>query len=645
MYHQQINLVQLKVEVERIVGKTGSGANIQYEVKWVGSDSSENTWHRVSDLSNAMDLVQQYEDSVNGLAATQSGVIHMVYSAIGSETLNGNEVMSGQAYEEQVELVNAVVKAISEIEENRFTPTTFKEAIKSADADKWMAAMQKEIDSCESKLTWIKVKKEDLPRGTNILKCKWVFKLKTDENDVVTEHKARLTPKGFMQKEGVDYFEVFARTGMYKTMRLGLCLAAKWNYELDQMDVPSAFLWADVEEDIYMEMPDGFKENDFVLKLLKALYGLKQAPRNWYMLVSAFIKSVEKMGFNACVSDPCLFYRRSASGRLIFLFLFVDDFQGGYHEEDKQEWNGYKQMLMEEFNTKDMGPSTWILGMRISRDRAAGTIKLDQELYVTKALAKFGLTDCKTYNTPAVSGSESVSDEDGAGEAVDRVKYMEMVGTLLYAAISTRPDIAHAVHKLTRNMQSPVKRNMIAAERVFRYLASTKSYGLVFGTHGSEFVQETTSVSAYADADWGNDKKDRKSITGWVTKVDGDVISWASKKQPTVAQSTCEAELYAEAAAINEVLWLRGILSELGIQVNESSVIHGDNKSTISITENGVKTERTKHVDVKYHFVTEQVEKGVVQMKWVASEDQQADIFTKSLAAPAFIKFRDALMV
>lgn len=223
----------------------------------------------------------------------------------------------------------------------------------------------------------------DLPRGVNILPCKWVFKIKNNETGAVTDLKARITPKGFRQKEGKDFFEVYARTGMYKSMRLGLSLAAKWDHELDQLDVPTAFLNADVDEDIYMEIPEGFRDGKegMVCKLQKALYGLKQSPRNWYLLVSKFI--MDELGFRSSVSDPCLFFRRSDSGRLMLLFLFVDDFQVSYHKEDKAQWDSLKSKLVARFNTKDMGESTWILGMRIVRNRVARTVTLDQELYTS----------------------------------------------------------------------------------------------------------------------------------------------------------------------------------------------------------------------------------------------------------------------
>jgi transposase InsO family protein len=553
--------------------------------------------------------------------------------------------------EQSGDLVSAVSSGVALLD--RQTPENFREARESPDAARWMAAMEKEMEACADKRVWVEVKRADLPRGANILPVKWVFKIKTDETGAVTEHKARITPKGFRQKEGRDYFEVYARTGMYKSMRLGLSLAAKWDHELDQLDVPTAFLNADVDEDIYMEIPDGFRDGkeDAVCKLQKALYGLKQSPRNWYLLVSKFI--VDELGFRASVSDPCLFFRRSGSGRLMLLFLFVDDFQVSYHREDKAEWDVLKSQLVARFNTKDMGQSTWILGMRIVRNRVARTVTLDQELYVTKALEKYGLVECKVAETPEAVGASSQQLNEEPLSPAEHQRYMEIVGTLMYAAISTRPDTAHAVHYLASHMLAPTQLHMAAAERVLRYLAGTKAVGLVFGSRNGAAAmgdsrghgeRQQLDVCAFADADWANNRNDRKSITGWVAKLNGDPISWSSKKQRTVALSTCEAELYAEAAAIQEVLWLRGLMKELRLQSNTGSVVHGDNQSAIAVTKNGIRSDRTKHVDIKYHFVTESVEQGEVQLKWVPTKEQQADIFTKALAAPVFLQFRRQLM-
>jgi len=547
------------------------------------------------------------------------------------------------------EIICAVAAGLAQLETK--TPNTWREAMKSEEAPKWKAAADKEMAGCEQMKVWKLVPRSSVPKCQSIITCKWVFKIKTDSSGAVDVYKARITPKGFLQREGVNFFETFAATGKYKSLRLGLMITAACGHNLEQMDVPQAFLNADVDEEIYMELPEGYREGreHLVCLLEKALYGLRQAPRNWYLLISKFV--CEILGYKATVSDPCLFFKRSNSGRLMLLFLFVDDFQTSYHPEDKAEWDALKSKLVDRFKTKDLGASTWILGMRISRDLKARTITLDQELYVTKALERQGMQECRPVSSPGVPGGSSAVEEEAAGSGiVDRQLYQEMVGTLMYSAVTCRPDIAHAVQQLAQAMQAPTQQHMVAAKRVFRYLAGTKDVGLVFGSR-SDKVFDTRGrndfrldVCAFADADWANDKADRKSITGWVAKVNGDPISWASKKQRTVAQSTCEAELYAEAAAIQEVLWLRGLLHELGLHVQTGSLVYGDNQSTIAISKNGIKGERTKHVDVKYHFITETVESGKVQLKWIPTTEQQADIFTKALAAPVFEHLRKALM-
>jgi len=523
-------------------------------------------------------------------------------------------------------------------------PQTYKEAMTSSEAAQWLPSMQREIASCEEQATWQLVKRAELPAGTNVLPVKWVFKKKTDENGALTVYKSRITPKGFRQKQGVDYHEVFASTGKYKTLRVMLSLAARRDMRLVQMDVPSAFVRADLEEEVFMEMPPGFEQPGMVCKLLKSLYGLKQSPRNWYKLLSSFIAN--ELGWTACVSDPCLFWRRSASGKLMLLFVFVDDMQAAYEQSDEAEWLATQQQLVARFETKVLGDSRWMLGMRITRDPATRTIQLDQELYVTKALERYGLAQCKHARTPASSSHGAPDDErydcDGGGGATDAQLYMEKVGTLLYAAISTRPDIGYAVHQLTRHMQAPLRRHMVAADRVLRYLAGTRTLGLRFGSPSTE--HSSAQVSAFADADWGGDKVDRKSTTGWIARIDGDVVSWASKKQSAVALSTCEAELYAEAAAMQETQWLRGLLQELGLSDGSPALIYGDNQSAIAVTQNGVRSERTKHIDIRFHFVTDMVERGSAQLQWVPTQQQQADILTKALGEQQFVELRNKLM-
>jgi hypothetical protein len=646
---------QQEYVVESIVGRRKKNGRTEYKVHWAGYDSSEDTWEpesEVNSLAAVEDWLAQQPQSRrsqrhNPAAAVDFSdddaaepQVHMAMSALRSLQLP-EERLAPEI------VMTAVAAGIAALEHQ--TPQTYRQAMASPDAAKWRAALDKEMRSCTEQQVWKLVRRDELPRGANVLPCKEVFKIKLDEHGNVAEHKARFTPKGFRQKHGVDFFETFARTGQYKTLRVALSLVAKWDHEVAQFDVPTAFLNAVVDEDIYMELPEGYEQAGMVCKLQKSLYGLKQAPRNWDKLVHTFITS--DMAFKATVSDPSLYFKRSRSGRLMMIYRFVDDMQGSYHADDAAEFQQSVKLLQDRFRIKQLQTATWMLGMRITRDRKTRTITLSQELYLTKALEKFGLHECRIVSTPEAVGAVH-DDHPGLDHAADVQRYMEITGTLMYAAISTRPDIAHAVHYLASNMQSPTQRHMHAAERVLRYLAGTKDVGLVFGSRNGDVVgdsrgrkaQVQVDVCAFADADWANDKGDRRSISGWVAKLNGDPVSWSSKKQRVVALSTCEAELYAESAAIQEVLWLRGLMEELGLHTQTGSTVYGDNQSAIAVSQNGVKGERTKHVDVKYHFVTETVERGAVKLRWVPTTQQQADIFTKALAAPVFLLLRQQLM-
>lgn len=650
--------------VESIVGKRKRNGRLEFKVRWAGCSAEEDSWEpesAVNDLA-AMDVWEARQPLLRRSARNGGAMNAEERRDVDGSNLDSADeappqvqmamcaLRNLQLSDEQPEqgaLMSAVAAGIAALEQH--TPQTYRQAMASPDAAKWKAALDKEMRSCREQQVWTLVRRDTLPKGTNILPCKEVFKIKLDEHGAIVEHKARFTPKGFRQKHGVDFFDTFARTGQYKTLRVALSLVAKWDHELAQFDVPTAFLNAAVHEDIYMELPEGYEQPGMVCKLQKSLYGLKQAPRNWDKLVHAFITS--DMAFKATVSDPSLYYKRSRSGRLMMIYRFVDDMQGSHHADDTMEFEQNVALLQKRFNIKQLKTATWMLGMRITRNRAARTITLDQELYISKALEKFGLQQCRIVSTPEAIGA-ALDTHPSLEPPGDRQRYMEMTGTLMYAAISTRPDIAHAVHYLASHMQAPTQRHMQAAERVLRYLAGTKEVGLVFGSRNGPTVgdsrgrraQVQVDVCAFADADWANDRGDRRSVSGWVAKLNGDPISWSSKKQRVVALSTCEAELYAESAAIQEVLWLRGLMEELGLHTQTGSIVYGDNQSAIAVSENGVKGERTKHVDVKYHFVTETVERGEIKLRWVPTTQQQADIFTKALAAPVFLSLRKQLM-
>lgn len=555
----------------------------------------------------------------------------------------------------RMELICSIASGTALLEQQ--TPRTYKEAVTCEHAKKWIESMKVEWETLEGEGVWDYVKRDSLPHCTNILPSKFVFKVKLKDNGDIEKFKSRLVAGGHRQKHGIDFNEVYSSTGKYKTMRIMMSLAAKFDYDLHQMDVPSAFVKGSLpeEDEVYMEIPDGFREGHAgeVLKLKKGLYGLHQSGRIWWLLVSGFLTN--KMGFKQSVSDPNYFYKTSKTGRLMTIFLFVDDFQASTAREDRSEWDEYLNMLKQEFNIKYLGEPKWLLGMKISRDRKRGLIKLDQELYVTKSLERFGLSECRTADTPEEVGAKKGAKFPSSDDDVlcDRNQYMEKVGTAIYAAISTRPDIAHAVYQCAKKMQKPTEQDMKSIDRVFRYLAGTRTFGLIFGSRNGVVNNFDVGMCAYSDADWGS-SDDRKSLTGWVAKLNGDPISWSCKKQSVVAQSTCEAELYAEAAAVNEMLWLTDLIGELGIPVagdtrlngkeDSGVIVYCDNQSTIKVSKNGIKADRTKHVDIKYHFITDVINEKKVALKWIPTDKQQADIFTKALNKEAFIRHRNTLM-
>jgi len=513
-------------------------------------------------------------------------------------------------------------------------------------SSEWLKAAQKEYDTADGMGTWKLIPRTSLPAGSNVITVKWVFKRKHDALGIPTEFKARITPHGYKQVDGVDYFDTYAQVGMYKTLRVLLTLTALYDLELEQLDVPSAFLNAPLDEDIYMEIPEGFEQVGMVMKLQKALYGLKQGPRCWWLMISEFI--VGTMKYQKCISDACFFYKKSRTKKMMYLYLFVDDFQTAYHIDDADEWYELKQKLINEYDTKDLGVSVWMLGMRITRDRVNRSITLDQETYVTKSLERFGMNEVRVVSTPEQIGvSESIAPDGALDRTSDEIKqeYMRIVGTLLYASTSTRLDIAHAVNKLSCHIQSPTVRDMNAAKRVLRYLSGHRSIGLKFGGKGKSTTELSLEIEAYSDADWANDRADRKSISGWIVKLCGSPVNWSSKKQKVVALSTCEAELYALCAAAQEVLWLRGLLMEMGLLYVSPSTIWCDNQSTVVISKNGIKTERTKHIDTKYYFIVDKIAEDVLLPEWISTIDQHADILTKPLSREIFVRLRNQLMV
>ena len=443
--------------------------------------------------------------------------------------------------------------------------------------------------------------------------------------------------KGYAQKEGIDFNEIFSPVVRLTTIRVVLAMCATFDLHLDQLDVKTAFLHGELEEEIYMLQPEGFEEKgkeNLVCKLKKSLYGLKQAPRCWYKRFDSFIIS---LGYNRLGSDYCSYYKRfEGDTDFIILLLYVDDMLVSSPNKDRVQ--ELKAQLAREFDMKDLGPANKILGMQIHRDRRNRKIWLSQKNYLKKILRRFNMQDCKPISTPLPINHKLSSGMSPSSEAermeMSRVPYASAVGSLMFAMICTRPDIAQAVGAVSRFMADPGKEHWSMVKRILRYIKVTSNVALCYG--GSEFT-----VKGYVDSDFAGDLDKRKSTTGYVFTLAGGAVSWVSKLQTVVALSTTEAEYMAATQACKEAIWIQRLLEELGHK-QEKITLFCDSQSALHLARNPAFHSRTKHIGVQYHFVREVVEKGNVDMKKIHTKDNLADALTKPINVEKYIWCRSS---
>ena len=515
-------------------------------------------------------------------------------------------------------------------------PSTYREAVQCSEVDKWKKAMDEEMQSLRKNETW---ELAQLPKNKKAIGCKWVFTKKEGfPNKEDVRYKARLVAKGYAQKEGIDYNEVFSPVVKHSSIRILLALVAQLDLELVQMDVKTAFLHGDLEEEIYMTQPDGFKvagKENWACKLNKSLYGLKQSPRQWYKRFDQFMIGQE---YTRSKFDNCVYFRRLQDGSFIYLLLYVDDML--IASKSKVEIEKLKTQLSSEFEMKDLGEAKKILGMEISRDRGKGKVCLTQKQYLMKVLQRFGVSEqSKPVSTPLaphfkLSASLSPS-TDEEREYMSRVPYSNAVGSLMYAMVCTRPDISQAVGVVSRYMHDPGKGHWQAVKWILRYLLKTVDFGLVFQKEDSlgQFA------IGYVDSDYAGDLDKRRSTTGYVFTLARAPVSWKSTLQSTVALSTTEAEYMALTEAVKEAIWLQGLLVELGVG-QKNIAIYSDSQSAIHLAKNPVFHVRTKHIDVRYHFVREILSEGSILLQKIGTADNPADMMTKVVTA---IKFNHCL--
>ncbi|CAM6121348.1 unnamed protein product [Calypogeia fissa] len=411
------------------------------------------------------------------------------------------------------------------------------------------------------------------------------------------------------------------------------------------MDVITAFLHGLVDVEIYMAQPEGFitkEAGHMVGLLLRSLYGLKQSPRQWNKQFDSFMLS---KGFTCSDFDSCIYMKEVenfTSFGYIVLALYVNDML--IAAENKSNIAHLKAMLSKEFSMKDLGQAKKILGMEIHRDREKRQLWLSQRQYVEKMLAKYGMENAKPVSTPLAShfklSQKDYPSTESERIAMQSIPYDSVVGSLMYAMTCTRPGIAHAVSVVSRVMANPGKPHWEAVKWILRYLRGTLDYGILFDGR----TNSTLELGGYVDSDYAENLDNRKSTTGDVFMLGGGCISWKLVNQSCVALSTTEAEYMAACEATKELIWLQRLVHDLGLSQERPELLC-DSQSALHLAKNRVFHARTKHIDIRYHFIREALEKKQIFLEKVASEDNAAYMLTKVLSSGGYLHCVDLLNV
>ncbi|GJW11633.1 retrovirus-related pol polyprotein from transposon TNT 1-94 [Tanacetum coccineum] len=489
-------------------------------------------------------------------------------------------------------------------------PKNYKDALTQAC---WIEAMQEELHEFERLEVWELVPPPD---KAFVITLKWIYKVKLDELGGILKNKARLVARGYRQEEGIDFEESFAPVARLEAIRIFLAFAAHMNMVVYQMDVKTAFLNGNLREEVYVSQPDGFVDPDkpnYVYKLKKALYGLKQAPRAWYDMLSSFLISND---FSKGSVDPTLFIRREGK-ELLLVQIYVDDII--FAASTPELCDLFAKIMCSKFKMSMMGKISFFLGLQISQSPRG--IFINQSKYALESLKKYGFESCDPVDTPMVEKSKL--DEDKEGKAVDPSHYRGMIGTLLYLTAS-RPDLQFAICMCARYQARPTEKHLNAVKRIFRYLKGTVHRGLWYPKDSS------IALTAFADADHADCQDTRRITSGSIQLLGDRLVSWSSKRQKSAAISSTEAEYIALSGCCAQVLWMRSQLTDYGFGFNKIPM-YCDNKSAIALCCNNVQHSRSKHIDIRFHFIKEHVENGVIELYFVNTEYQLADIFTKAL--------------
>jgi hypothetical protein len=506
-------------------------------------------------------------------------------------------------------------------------PAYYQDATSDPESDKWLEAMNTEMQSMYENQVWDLV---DLPPHSKTVGSKWVFKKKTDMDGNVHTFKARLVAKGFTQTHGIDYDETFSPVAMIKSIRILIAIAAYYDYEIWQMDVKTAFLNGHLSEDVYMVQPEGFvdpKHPNKVCKLKRSIYGLKQASRSWNL---RFDEKIKEFGFIKSEDDACV-YKKASGSVVAFLVLYVDDIL--LIGNDIPTLQGIKSWLGKCFSMKDLGEAAYILGIKIYRDRSRRLIGLSQSAYINKILKRFKMENSKRGFLPVAQGTVLSKTQSPSTkkelERMSEIPYASAIGSIMYAMLCTRPDVSYALSMTSRYQQNPGDSHWMAVKNILKYLRRTKDMFLIYGG-----LEEDLCVKCYTDASFQTDRDDSRSQSGYVFVLNGGAIAWKSSKQSVVAQSTTESEYIAASEAGQEAAWMKKFISDLGVMpsIQDPIEIFCDNEGAIAQAKEPRSHHNTKHILRRFHYIRDIVDRGDVCIRKVHTNQNLADPFTKPLA-------------
>lgn len=487
---------------------------------------------------------------------------------------------------------------------------TYNEVVSGSNNKLWQKAIDSEKESLLKNNTWdiVDVKEAE---GKKILSNKWVFRVKDDGT-----HKARLVVRGFEQK-GLNFDEIYSPVVSQSALKSLFAICSSKNYEMMSFDVKTAFLYGELTESIYMSIPLGFDEHsDKICRLNKSLYGLKQAPYTWN---NKFKNSMLKLGLKPTKTDHCVFTNED---KTIIIAIYVDD--GLAIGKNKTDLLCILKCLEKEFEIKICHKPNNFIGIEVNKNSEG--ITLTQKNYIESLLNKFNMIDAKPCNIPG--NIDKITCTDTTINTM--FPYRELVGGLLYLSTRTRPDIAQAVNEASRKIENPNKTDVIAIKKILKYLSGTRDKGITYKVGG-----DISTLNAYCDSDYANDVSTRRSTTGFVIMLCNGPISWCSKRQPIVSLSSTEAEFIAAADCCKELLYLKSFICEL-ITCKIKIVLNIDNQSSIKLIKTGSFNKRSKHIDVRYHFIHENYVKGNFSVEYCPTDQQVADILTKPLSKIKF---------